>query len=64
LLLKELVLKVLLIASAVVIVIAILAVFLLSPACLVVLASVLTALIFCKVYSEVNGKLSTCKVTC
>ena len=64
LLLEELVLKVLLIASAVVVVVAILAVFLLSPACLVVLASVLAALIFCEVYSEVHGQLSTCKVTC
>ena len=48
LLLKELVFKVLLVASAVVVV-AILAVFF-SPASLVVLASVLNAFIFCKVY--------------
>ena len=54
--------KVLLVVSAVVI-IAILAVFF-SLASLIVLASVLTAFVLCKVYREVNRQLSTCKITC
>jgi hypothetical protein len=62
LLLKKLLVKVLLIASAVVIVI--LAVFLLFLASLIVLASVLTAFVFYKVYREVNRQLSTYKVAC
>jgi hypothetical protein len=61
--LEELVFKVLLVAGAVVVV-AIIAVFLPSPASLVVLASMLTAFIFCKVYREVYRQLSTCKVAC
>jgi hypothetical protein len=59
---EELVSKVLLIAGAVIV--AILAIFLFSPAFLVVLAGVLTAFVFCEVYREVNGRLSTCKVAC
>ena len=61
LLLNKLVLKVLLIAA--VIIVTILAVFLFSLASLVILASIFTFFVFCKVYRKVNRQLSTCKVT-
>jgi predicted PurR-regulated permease PerM len=62
LLLEELVFIVLLIVGAVIV--AILAIFLFSPACLIVLAGVLTTFVFYEVYRKVNRRLSTCKVTC